>query len=172
MLPVLSPKHLQTINDYFDKEIDAINEPYRPIPSGACMCLCERFCLLQSGDALSTLPQAPIPVAPISFLCSLFFMEHSSFCYAHTHKHSHMHAHTHTRAHTHAGRITEDEVKAQIFVLLGAGIGIAYLLDTWVGHDFPQLTVRFVLLYTLGAARFIPACRNCNLPGVFIVLWK
>ena len=25
----------QTINDWYDKEIDAINEPYRPIPSGA-----------------------------------------------------------------------------------------------------------------------------------------
>lgn len=26
---------MQTINDWYDKEIDAINEPYRPIPSGA-----------------------------------------------------------------------------------------------------------------------------------------
>ena len=25
----------QTINDWFDRELDAINEPYRPIPSGA-----------------------------------------------------------------------------------------------------------------------------------------
>jgi len=25
----------QTMNDYFDRDIDAINEPYRPIPSGA-----------------------------------------------------------------------------------------------------------------------------------------
>jgi chlorophyll synthase len=25
----------QTINDYYDRDIDAINEPYRPIPSGA-----------------------------------------------------------------------------------------------------------------------------------------
>ena len=24
----------QVINDYYDREIDAINEPYRPIPSG------------------------------------------------------------------------------------------------------------------------------------------
>lgn len=23
------------MNDYYDREIDAINEPYRPIPSGA-----------------------------------------------------------------------------------------------------------------------------------------
>ena len=27
--------YTQTINDYFDREIDAINEPSRPIPSGA-----------------------------------------------------------------------------------------------------------------------------------------
>ncbi len=27
--------YTQTLNDYFDREIDAINEPYRPIPSGA-----------------------------------------------------------------------------------------------------------------------------------------
>ena len=27
--------YTQTINDYFDREIDAINEPNRPIPSGA-----------------------------------------------------------------------------------------------------------------------------------------
>jgi chlorophyll synthase len=61
----------QTINDYYDKEIDAINEPYRPIPSGA---------------------------------------------------------------------ISENEVVAQILVLLGGGIGVAYLLDTLVGHESPTLT--------------------------------
>ena len=27
--------YTQTINDYYDREIDAINEPNRPIPSGA-----------------------------------------------------------------------------------------------------------------------------------------
>ena len=27
--------YTQTMNDYYDREIDAINEPYRPIPSGA-----------------------------------------------------------------------------------------------------------------------------------------
>ena len=26
--------YTQTINDYYDRDIDAINEPYRPIPSG------------------------------------------------------------------------------------------------------------------------------------------
>ena len=26
----------QTINDWYDRDIDAINEPYRPIPSGVC----------------------------------------------------------------------------------------------------------------------------------------
>lgn len=28
--------YTQTINDYYDREIDAINEPNRPIPSGTC----------------------------------------------------------------------------------------------------------------------------------------
>jgi heme O synthase-like polyprenyltransferase len=32
--------YTQTINDYYDREIDAINEPYRPIPSGkAVLCI-------------------------------------------------------------------------------------------------------------------------------------
>eukprot|EP00887_Chlorella_sp_A99_P003457 scaffold7.g3457.t1 len=63
--------YTQTINDWYDREIDAINEPYRPIPSG---------------------------------------------------------------------RISEGEVVAQILVLLGGGIGVAYALDAWAGHDFPTLT--------------------------------
>lgn len=63
--------YTQTLNDFYDREIDAINEPYRPIPSGAI-----------------TLPQ----------------------------------------------------VVTQILVLLVAGIGIAYLLDQWAGHEFPILT--------------------------------
>lgn len=34
--------YTQTINDYYDREIDAINEPYRPIPSGGHMPAWER----------------------------------------------------------------------------------------------------------------------------------
>ncbi len=64
--------YTQTINDYYDREIDAINEPYRPIPSGA------------------------IPLG---------------------------------------------DVKAQIVILLGLGLGVAYLLDLWAGHEFPTLLV-------------------------------
>ena len=63
--------YTQTINDYYDREIDAINEPYRPIPSGAI----------------------PLP-----------------------------------------------RVITQIWVLLIAGIAIAYVLDQWAGHTFPTLT--------------------------------
>jgi chlorophyll/bacteriochlorophyll a synthase len=63
--------YTQTINDYYDREIDAINEPYRPIPSGAI----------------------PLP-----------------------------------------------RVIAQIWVLLLAGIAVAYGLDTWAGHEFPTIT--------------------------------
>ena len=39
-----------------------------------------------------------------------------------------------------AGAISESEVVAQILVLLGGGIGVAYLLDTLVGHESPTLT--------------------------------
>jgi len=70
--------YTQTINDYFDREIDAINEPNRPIPSGAI---------------------------------SLF------------------------------------QVKLQIWVLLIAGLGVAYLLDLWAQHTIPS-----VLLLALGGS--------------------
>ncbi|MCM0592572.1 MAG: chlorophyll synthase ChlG [Gloeotrichia echinulata GP01] len=63
--------YTQTLNDYYDREIDAINEPYRPIPSGA---------------------------------------------------------------------ISEVQVITQIVVLFLAGIGVAFTLDVWAGHDFPNVT--------------------------------
>jgi len=62
--------YTQTINDYYDREIDAINEPYRPIPSGA------------------------IPLW---------------------------------------------QVKVQIWVLLLAGLAVAYGLDLWASHTTPVL---------------------------------
>jgi len=62
--------YTQTINDWYDREIDAINEPYRPIPSGA---------------------------------------------------------------------ISEGEVIFQIWALLLGGLGIAYGLDIWAGHEFPTV---------------------------------
>lgn len=63
--------YTQTLNDFYDREIDAINEPYRPIPSG-----------------IISIPQ----------------------------------------------------VISQIWVLLLAGIAVAYSLDRWAGHDFPTIT--------------------------------
>ncbi|AKG21726.1 chlorophyll synthase ChlG [Calothrix sp. 336/3] len=48
--------YTQTINDYYDREIDAINEPYRPIPSGAISLtrvITQIFVLLISGVALA-----------------------------------------------------------------------------------------------------------------------
>lgn len=63
--------YTQTTNDFYDRDIDAINEPYRPIPSGA---------------------------------------------------------------------ISVPQVIAQILVLLVTGLGLAYTLDQWAGHDFPILT--------------------------------
>ncbi|GBF81615.1 chlorophyll synthase ChlG [Aphanothece sacrum] len=70
--------YTQTLNDFYDREIDAINEPYRPIPSGA---------------------------------------------------------------------ISVPQVKAQILLLLGAGLSLGYGLDVWAGHDFPVM-----LCLTLGGA--------------------
>ncbi len=63
--------YTQTLNDFYDRDIDAINEPYRPIPSGA---------------------------------------------------------------------ISITQVVTQILVLLVAGIGVAFALDRWAGHEFPTLT--------------------------------
>jgi chlorophyll synthase len=60
--------YTQTVNDLYDREIDAINEPYRPIPSGA---------------------------------------------------------------------ISVPQVVTQVIFLLAAGVGVAYILDRWAGHDFP-----------------------------------
>ncbi|NER83892.1 MAG: chlorophyll synthase ChlG, partial [Leptolyngbya sp. SIO1D8] len=64
--------YTQTLNDFYDREIDAINEPYRPIPSGA---------------------------------------------------------------------ISIPQVVAQILVLLGAGLAVAYGLDQWAKHTFPIITM-------------------------------
>ncbi len=63
--------YTQTVNELYDRDIDAVNEPYRPIPSGA---------------------------------------------------------------------ISIPQVVTQISVLLVAGIGVAYALDRWAGHEFPTMT--------------------------------
>ena len=44
--------YTQTINDYYDREIDAINEPYRPIPSGVLL-------LALGGSFVSFIYSAP-----------------------------------------------------------------------------------------------------------------
>lgn len=72
--------YTQTINDWYDRDIDAINEPYRPIPSG---------------------------------------------------------------------RISKEEVIAQIWVLLLGGLGISYALDLWAGHEQP------IMLYLAVFGSFI-----------------
>jgi chlorophyll/bacteriochlorophyll a synthase len=64
--------YTQTVNEFYDRDVDAINEPYRPIPSGA---------------------------------------------------------------------ISLPKVIVQIWVLLLAGIAVAFALDRWAGHEFPTLTV-------------------------------
>jgi len=64
--------YTQTLNDFYDRDIDAINEPYRPIPSGA---------------------------------------------------------------------ISIPQVVSQILILLLAGLGVAYALDWWAGHEVPTITI-------------------------------
>lgn len=68
--------YTQTINDWYDREIDAINEPYRPIPSGRitegqvrtllpmCVCVC---CVLMKGSSRRKWKQQPRAVFPSSF---------------------------------------------------------------------------------------------------------
>ena len=48
--------YTQTINDFYDREIDAINEPYRPIPSGAIsipQVVVQIFVLLAGGIGIA-----------------------------------------------------------------------------------------------------------------------
>ncbi|MBF2001863.1 MAG: chlorophyll synthase ChlG [Synechococcales cyanobacterium C42_A2020_086] len=48
--------YTQTLNDFYDREIDAINEPYRPIPSGAIsipQVITQILVLLGAGIALA-----------------------------------------------------------------------------------------------------------------------
>jgi chlorophyll synthase len=57
--------YTQTINDYYDREIDAINEPYRPIPSGNCyVMLCYvmvwHVCYICSGQSGLLVPAGKI----------------------------------------------------------------------------------------------------------------
>ncbi|HHP7232687.1 MAG TPA: chlorophyll synthase ChlG [Xenococcaceae cyanobacterium] len=50
--------YTQTLNDFYDREIDAINEPYRPIPSGAIsipQVITQILLLLVAGIGLSYL---------------------------------------------------------------------------------------------------------------------
>ena len=68
--------YTQTLNEYYDREIDAVNEPYRPIPSGAI----------------------PLP-----------------------------------------------QVITQIWVLMIAGLALAFGLDRWAGNEFPTISVIAIL---------------------------
>ncbi|WIA44032.1 hypothetical protein OEZ86_010403 [Tetradesmus obliquus] len=55
--------YTQTINDYYDREIDAINEPYRPIPSGYTQTINDYYDW--EFDAINE-PYRPIPSGRIS----------------------------------------------------------------------------------------------------------
>lgn len=87
--------YTQTINDWYDREIDAINEPYRPIPSGA---ISEGQGVYLHGSCLWNLET---------------IRSSSDLLYC--------------------------KVIAQIWFLLLGGLGIAYGLDVWAGHDVPTV---------------------------------
>ena len=65
----------QTINDYYDRDIDAINEPYRPIPSGAIslgQVRLQIWVLLLSGLAVAWgLDQWAQHTTPVLFLLAV-----------------------------------------------------------------------------------------------------
>ena len=77
----------QTLNDWYDREIDAINEPYRPIPSGAI-----------SENEVCTATNC------VMYILELIFIKNFM------------------------------QVISQIWLLLLGGLGIAALLDVWVGN--------------------------------------
>lgn len=68
--------YTQTINDYFDRELDAINEPYRPIPSGAISepeVITQFLTLLVAGLGVSyTLDRWAGHETPTLFLLAVF----------------------------------------------------------------------------------------------------
>ncbi|KAG6437071.1 hypothetical protein SASPL_101980 [Salvia splendens] len=93
--------YTQTINDWYDREIDAINEPYRPIPSGA---------------------------------------------------------------------VSENEVITQIWVLLLAGLGLAGLLDVWVGLQkdgslLANVVESFLIAFSIQAGHNTPVIFYLALGG-------
>lgn len=68
--------YTQTINDYYDREIDAINEPYRPIPSGKISeeeVVAQFLALLAGGIGIAyTLDRATGHDFPVSIRSSCF----------------------------------------------------------------------------------------------------
>lgn len=68
--------YTQTINDWYDRELDAVNEPYRPIPSGAISegeVIFQAWFLLLGGLALAfELDQWAANDWPVITACSVF----------------------------------------------------------------------------------------------------
>lgn len=122
--------YTQTINDYYDREIDAINEPYRPIPSGAPAAewLSWRGLRLSWRGSRRRVGAAWRRGGSAAGLCT-----HSHHC---THKHAYTSSACQRMP---AGKISEEQVVTQFLVLLAGGLGTAALLDVWAGHDKPIL---------------------------------
>lgn len=82
--------YTQTINDWYDRELDAINEPYRPIPSGRIsegQVIAQILALLLGGLGLATVLDAwaghDIAANPLnSILCIATFGSVVSYTYS------------------------------------------------------------------------------------------
>ncbi|KAG6527450.1 hypothetical protein ZIOFF_009552 [Zingiber officinale] len=102
--------YTQTLNDWYDREIDAINEPYRPIPSGA----------ISEGEFDAQFDWIKYFVAGCfeAILKTLSPPTKKKFL---------------------APQLVATIVITQIWLLLLAGLGLAGLLDVWAGHKSPDI---------------------------------
>ncbi len=168
--------YTQTINDWYDREIDAINEPYRPIPSGeqgykgtqrrAWQASLVWFGFKGPPFCRGVVPHPPSrgamrqpsrskrwrycqglvlavaqhQEAPRGSVCFVFRGGCSLQCLLPlgSPPTSSLSPGSPPAA---SGRISERDVIAQIWVLLLGGLGVAYGLDKWAGHETPTLLI-------------------------------
>lgn len=152
--------YTQTINDYYDREIDAINEPYRPIPSGApprtlhsaaraiiaCHCLllpviacqprscCGPHCRWRGCARCACAPGTSWKVRRGA--CWPCATPASPASRPRGHRRPRL---TRARARRRAGAISEPQVITQFLALLVAGLATGYGLDVWAGHETPTI---------------------------------
>ena len=106
--------YTQTMNDWYDRDIDAINEPYRPIPSGK----------IKPNEVRPS--RKPVEKTPPSERAAR----------------SRSLARARARAPSLIGKtraLSAPQVIVQIWALLLGGLGLSLSLDNWAGHKFPAV---------------------------------